>query len=93
MSREEPCHFFGGSQIAIGETLAAKAGIIDGAALTDAGHHILQHAALRRMVEHIAGRHRRNARGDSSLGQPMQTYRIPWPAAQGQRQISTVAEI
>ncbi len=66
MPGEQARHFFGRLQMAIGEALAAKADLVDGAAFADAGQHILQHAPLRRVIEHVAGRDGRHARGAGS---------------------------
>ena len=76
MPGEEPRHFLGRSEIAIGAALATKADLVDGASLADAGQHVLQHATLRRVIEHVAGRHGGDARRGSGFRQVMQAHRI-----------------
>ena len=76
----------------VGEPFALEAGGIDGGAFAHAGDDILQNAAFRRVMEHIAGSHCRHMRGGRHIGQGGQPRRIAGAAAQGQRKIAARAE-
>jgi hypothetical protein len=65
----------------------AETGIVDGAAFADAGHDVLQDAALRHMTEHVAGRHGGNPGGSRSIGQSLQAHSVVGPAAQRQGEV------
>ncbi len=92
IAAEEPRHFVRRFEIAVGMALAAKAGVIDGAVVPDAGHHILQDAPRRNMEQHIIGDDGRHARPRRQVRQFMEAQRIVRPPAQGQRHIGAVAE-
>ena len=61
MALEEPRHLGRGLQEPIGEALAPEAGVIDRAALANAGHDVLEHPALGRVIEHVVRRDGRHA--------------------------------
>ena len=82
-----------GLQEPIGETLAPEAGVIDGAALTNAGHDVLEHPAFRRVIEHVIRRDGRHASRTGSFLKPVEPQRVVWPEAPGQGQIGAVAEV
>jgi len=58
---EQPFHFMEWFQCAVSGSGEAETGFVDAAAFADAGEHVLQDAALRGVVEHVAGRDRRDA--------------------------------
>ena len=90
IAAEEPRHFFRRFEIAVGMALAAKAGVIDGAIVPDAGHHILQDAPRRDMEEDIIGDDGRHARPRRNVCQFIEPQRIVRAAAKCQRQIGAV---
>ena len=51
----KPADLVRGFQVAVGEALAPEAGVVDRAALADAGEDVLQDAAAGGVVEHVAG--------------------------------------
>ena len=56
-------HLGRGLQELIREALAPEAGAVDRAPLADAGHDILEHPPLGRVIEHVVRRDGRHARG------------------------------
>ena len=90
IAAKEPGHFFGRLEIAVGMALAAKAGVIDGAIVPDAGHHILQDAPRRDMEQDIIGDDGRHARARRQVRQFMEPQRVVRAAAKCQRQIGAV---
>ncbi len=64
---EEAGHLVGGLEVAVAAALAAVAGVVDGAALADAGHHVLQDAAAGVVVQHVAGGDQGHAGGVAEL--------------------------
>ena len=93
MALEEARHLGRGLQEPIGEALAPEAGVIDGAALTNAGHDVLEHPALRRVIEHVVRRDGRHASRTGCFLKPVEPQRVVWPEAPGQGQIGAVAEV
>ena len=59
---EQARHFFRGLQVPLGIRLKPVAGRVDGAVLANAGHHVLQGTAFRRVVEHVIDGHQGRAR-------------------------------
>ena len=53
----------------LGIGLQGKARLTNAAPKTDAGHHVLQRAAIRQVIEHVVGRHHRQRQ----VGQHTQT--------------------
>ena len=92
IAAEQPRHLLGRLQVAIGMALAAEAGVVDGAAMADAGDHVLQDAPRRHMEQHVVGDHGRHPRLGREIGQLVQPELVVRPAAQGQRQIAAIAE-
>src|SRR3546814_18045843 len=91
-SRNAPFHFGGRLQGAIHEGLAAEAERIDGGLLADRGQHILQRAALGRMLEDVAASnapHPAIARQGVERAQPRE---VAGPTPERQRQIGLGAE-
>ena len=78
---EEARHLGRGLQEPIGETLAPEAGVIDGAALTNAGHDVLEHPALRRVIEHVVRRDGRHASRTGCFLKPVEPKSVVWPEA------------
>ena len=78
--------------MAIGRALAAEAGIVDGAALADAGQHILQNAALRHVIQHVAGDDGRDARLACEIGDLLQADCVVGTALESKGNVSTVGE-
>ena len=80
--------------MAIGVALAAKAGVVDGAALADAGQHVLQDAAVGRVdTAHRWWRPSATRACAASVDKLVEADCVARPAAQRQRQIGAVAEI
>src|SRR3546814_2515090 len=52
----EPVHFGRGHQEAVGIAFTPRTERVDRAAVTGAGHDLLEHAAMRMMIEDVAGR-------------------------------------
>ena len=73
-------------------TLAAKAGVVDGAIVPDAGHHILQDAPRRNMEEDVVGDDGRHAGPRGHVRQVVEPQRVVRTPAQRQRHIGAVAE-
>ena len=89
---EQPHHFVLALEMAVDRAGAAIAGIVDGAALADAGDDVVQDATIRRVVEHVAGHHRRHpGRAAQRLGAG-QPRAIVGPALQRQRAPAAIAE-
>jgi hypothetical protein len=57
---EQPCHFAGRLQIAIGIGLEPAADRVNRGLLADTGQHVLQPAAGGMVVQHLVGREQRN---------------------------------
>ena len=93
MTAEEPCHLFRRFQMPIREALAPKSGIIDRAALADAGDDILQDAARGDMVKHVAGSDRGHAGGPRHRRQLLQPNGVVRTAPQGEGEIRAIPEI
>ena len=91
--REQARHFLGRLQVAIDRAFPPEAGVVDGAAFADAGQHVLQDAALRRVVQHVAGGDGGHADAGRQVGRLAQPHRIVRAAVQGQRQVGAVGEI
>src|SRR5262249_12541402 len=66
--------------------------VIDGAALANAGHHILQDAALLGVEENIIGCNCRHVGLRCKICERMQTLLIAGAAAQGESEISAIAK-
>ncbi len=90
---EQPGHLLGRLQVAVGEAFAAERGVVDGAALADARHHILQDTPAGVVVQHVAGRDRGHAGGLREVGKLPQPDLVAGPAAQGERQVAAPGEI
>ena len=67
--------------MAVGEPLQAVASLVDGAALADAGHHVLEDATLRVVVEHVARDHRRHPGCLRGVEQQTQAHVVAGPEA------------
>ena len=93
VAREQPPHLVRRLEMAVGKTFAAKARVVDRAAFADAGDHVLQDAAVRRVIQHVAGRHGADAGGARSLRQVLQSHGVARMPPQGQGQVRAVAEI
>jgi hypothetical protein len=93
MAGEQARHFRGRLEMAVGEALAPETRVVDGDALANARHDVLQDPALRHVVQHVAGRDRWHARRLRQVGEFAQPHGIARPAAQGERQVAPVAEI
>ena len=65
IAAEEPVHLLRRLEEAIGMALAPFAERVDRHVVPDAGDHILQHAAVRLVEEHVVGDDRRDARSSS----------------------------
>ena len=89
---EQPRHLGRRLEVAVGEALAPEPGRVDGAALADAGEHVLEDAALRRVVEHVAGGNRRDPRHPRQVGEPAQPHRVPRPPPQAELEVAPPGE-
>ena len=58
---EQARHLGGRLQVPLGVGFEPQARLVDRAFLADAGQHVLQRAAVRRVIEHIVGRDDRRA--------------------------------
>ena len=72
MVAEQPRHLLRGFQVTLGIGLQGKARLVDAAAETNAGHHVLQRTPIGQVVEHVVGGHHRQRQ----LGHRAQTARI-----------------
>jgi len=90
---EQPQRFPGRAQVAVEGAFAPEAGVFDGAALADAGQHVLQDAALRHVVQHVAGGHARHPGPRRQRRQVVQADGVVGPPAQRQRQRGALAEL
>ena len=79
-------------KLAVAKPFALEPGRVDGDAFADAGHHVLQDAPLRHVVQHVAGDHGRDASRLRAVGQGAQPHRVAGSPAQGQRKIATVTK-
>ena len=73
---EQARHFLRGFQVTLGIGLKPVAGRVDGAVLANAGHHVLQGAAFRRVVEHVIDGHEGRARLGRKLCQPAEVFPV-----------------
>ena len=73
---EQARHFLRGFQVTLGIGLQPVAGRVDGAVLANAGHHVLQGAAFRRVVEHVIDGHEGRARLGRKLCQPAEVFPV-----------------
>ena len=85
MAGEQPRDFVRRLQVAVRKPLAPEAGGINRAPLADAGEHVLQDAAPRSVVQHVAGRHGGEFLGRGELRKLLQADRVVRPPAQRQR--------
>jgi hypothetical protein len=89
MVAEQPAHLLRGFQVALGIGLQGNARLVDAAAKTNAGHHILQWASIWQVVEDIVGGHHRQWQ----LGQRAQSASIVTTIAAVGGEIRAAAEI
>ncbi len=73
---EQARHLFGRLEMALGVGLQPRPGFGQGDVLADAAHHVLQRAALGRVVEHVVGGQQLRARRLGDLRQPVQPSRV-----------------
>ena len=73
--------------MAVGVPFPPKAQLVDGTAVTHAGDHVLQQAALGVMKQDIVGDDGLNAGLGRQVGEVMQAHGVPRSAAQTQGQI------
>ena len=85
--------FFRGFQVAVGDALAAEAGVVDRAAVSDAGEHVLQDAAPGGVVEHVAGGDGGDVFRCGEVGELLQTGRVVGAAVQGQGEVGSAGEV
>ena len=82
VAAEKARHLFRRLQVAIGVTLATKAGVVDGAIVPDAGHDILKDAPPRNVEENIIGDDGRHARVDCHVRQFVEPHGVVRPPPQ-----------
>ena len=80
---EQASHLLGRLKMAVGEALAFEPGGVDGAALADTGHDVLQDAALWVMKQDVAGGDEGNAGGGGQGGEAVDAGGIAGSAADG----------
>ena len=78
--------------MAVRKALQPVPGGVDGAAFTDAAHHVLQHPALRAVVQHVPGDDGRNPGGLRAVGEVAQPDRVTRAAAQREGKIGSPFE-
>lgn len=83
VTAEESLHFLARLQVAVCKSLPPIAKLVDRASLPDAGHDILQHPPIWRMVENIIGGDGRHVRGGRHVREIAQSDRVLRPAANG----------
>src|SRR3546814_5563798 len=83
----EPVHFGRGHQEAVGIAFTPRTERVDRAAVTGAGHDLLAHAAMRMMIEDVAGDDGGHPMAGREVRQIMEAQLIARTAAQGQGQI------
>jgi hypothetical protein len=78
--------------MALGVREQALAGVVDRAALADAGQHVLQRPARGEMMVHVVGRQQRRARRARDRGQVGKALRVvaALQMADGEMQVVTV---
>jgi hypothetical protein len=79
---EEAVHLLRGLQVAVGVAFPPEAQLIDGAAVTHAGDHVLQQPALGMVKQDIIGDDGMNASLGGDVGKVVQAHGIARPAAQ-----------
>ena len=92
MAREQLVHLGRALEVAIGEPLAPKAGIVDGAALADAGHDVLQDAPGQVVVQQVTHHHGRHPRDLRQIVQQLQAHLVARSASQAQRWVAAAGE-
>ena len=85
---EAALHLLRGLEIAVGEALAAEAELVDGAMFADRGHHVLEHALVGAVVEHVAGGEGAQAMAAGERVQRVQPPRLARAAAVGEREMA-----
>jgi len=93
VAAEQPGHFRGRLQMALGMGGETKPGFADRAMLADAGHHILQRPPLGHVVVHIVGREERQPGFLGDRGEPGEVARIVAAIEVMRREIGASAEI
>jgi hypothetical protein len=88
----EAAGLVGGSEVPVDRALAPEAGVIDGAALAYAGHHVLQDAPFLAVVEHVAGDHGGDPRRPGQRRDAREPGLVVRPALQGEGAVGAVAE-
>ncbi len=76
---EQPGHLGGGLQVPVGMAFPPEPGGVNGGALADAGDDILQDAALRHVIQHVAGGDHRRPGGPAQFCQAIQPGCIAGP--------------
>ncbi len=90
MALEQPGHFVGGLEEALGVGLQPPAGLVDGATLADTGQHVLQPPAFGRVIEHRAGGDHRRSGALSDGGQLIEPGPVVAPAQRRDGQVEPV---
>ena len=89
---EEAVHLLRRLEVPVGVAFAAEAQFIDGAAITHAGHHVLQQSTFGVVEQHVVGDDGLDAGLGGEVGEIVQAQRIARPATQAKRQIGTGGE-
>ena len=89
---EEAVHLFRRLQMAIGVAFPPEAQLVDGAAVTHAGDHVLQQPALGMVKQDVVGDDGLNAGLGRQVGKVVQAHGVARPAAQAERQIGAGRE-
>jgi hypothetical protein len=85
-------HLLGRLQVPVGVAFAAKAELVDGAAMTDTGQDVLQQASPGMVEEDVVGDDGRDTGLGREVGQIMQAQRVAGAAAQGQGEVGPIRE-
>ena len=81
MAGEQARHLFGPLQVAVGVALTPEPHVVDGAALANAGDHVLKDAPIRGGEENVVGHDRSHPPRGSQVGELKQARRVARPPA------------
>ncbi len=89
---EKAVHLLGWLQMPVGVALTAEAQLIDGAAVADAGDHVLQEPALGMVEQDVVGDDGQHTGLGGQVGEGVQTHGVARSPAQAKRQIHPTGE-
>ena len=93
MTGEQALYVVRRFEVAVDKALAAEAGVVNRAAVSDAGEDVLQDAALGRVVEHVAGGDRGDSFPCGEVGELLQAQCVVGAAVEGEREVGSAGEV